>query len=189
MFEIREETFRDAGPRESVLDICFGASRFEKTCERLREGRRPADGLSLVVEHDGAVVATVRLWRVTAGTGRPALMLGPLAVEPSHRRLGLGAKLMREALSRARALGHGAVLLVGDAPYYGRFGFSVAKTGGLWMPGPYERHRLLAVELVPGALDGARGLISPTGAFEEKPDLAALAAAAAQGAFGVGRAA
>jgi predicted N-acetyltransferase YhbS len=189
VIEIREETVRDAEPRESVLDVCFGASRFEKTCERLREGRRPAEGLSLVAAHDGAVVATVRLWYVTAGTGRPALMLGPLAVDPSHRRLGFGAKLMREALSRAMALGHEAVLLVGDAPYYGRFGFSVAKTGGLWMPGPYERHRLLAVELVPGALDGARGPISPTGALEERPDLAALAAAAAQGAFGMGRAA
>ena len=71
-------------------------------------------------------------------------------------------------------LGHRAVLLVGDAAYYGRFGFSAEKTGALWLPGPYEKSRLLARELVPGALDGARGLISPTGAPALIPDLADL---------------
>jgi predicted N-acetyltransferase YhbS len=188
MIQIREETIGDIEAREALLDACFGASRFEKTCERLREGRRPADGLSLVVEQDGVIVGTVRLWHVTAGPGRPALMLGPLAVDPSRQGLGLGAKLMREALRRAAALGHKAVLLVGDAPYYQRFGFSSETTGGLWMPGPYDRHRLLAVELQAGALEGARGLISATGRLEEKPDLAALVAAAAQGAISMGRA-
>ena len=69
-----------------------------------------------------------------------------------------------------------AVLLVGDAPYYGRFGFSSEKTAALWLPGPYERHRLLACELDPGALDGARGLISASGRPEQQPDLAALVA-------------
>ena len=67
---------------------------------------------------------------------------------------------MRRAIAAARRLGHRAVLLVGDAPYYSRFGFSAEKTGGLRMPGPFERHRLLGLELVPGALDGARGLIA-----------------------------
>ena len=76
---------------------------------------------------------------------------------------GIGAALMRRALREARRLGHGAVLLVGDAPYYGRFGFSAEKTGALWLPGPYARDRLLARELVAGALDGAHGLVSPTG--------------------------
>jgi predicted N-acetyltransferase YhbS len=189
VIHLREETIRDVEAREALLDLCFGASRFEKTCERLREGRRPAEGLSLVVEENGRVIATVRLWHVTAGPGRPALMLGPLAVDPARQSLGLGAKLMREALARAKALGHGAVLLVGDAPYYERFGFSAALTASLWMPGPYERHRLLALELQPGALGGARGLVSATGALEEKPDLAALVAAAAQAGFGLGRAA
>ena len=69
-----------------------------------------------------------------------------------------------------------AVLLVGDAPYYGRFGFSNEKTAALWLPGPYEPHRLLACELNPGALDGARGLISASGRPEQQPDLAALVA-------------
>jgi predicted N-acetyltransferase YhbS len=71
------------------------------------------------------------------------------------------------------------VLLVGDAPYYERFGFSAALTDGLWLPGPYERERFVALELQPGALAGARGLVSATGELEKKPDFAALVAAAA----------
>jgi predicted N-acetyltransferase YhbS len=70
---------------------------------------------------------------------------------------------MREAVAEAARLGHAAIILVGDAPYYGRFGFSAEKTGMLAMPGPYEKHRLLALELTPGALDGAHGVIRPTG--------------------------
>jgi predicted N-acetyltransferase YhbS len=166
MLSIREERPADIPAREALLDVCFGDERFEKTCERLREGRLPADGLSLVVEADGAVVATVRLWHVTAGPGRPALMLGPIAVEPARQGLGLGAKLMRAALARARALRHGAVLLVGDAPYYERFGFSTEPTALLWLPGPFERGRFLGRELTPGALAGACGLVAATGAFE-----------------------
>ena len=84
------------------------------------------------------------------------------------------------ALREATRLGHGAVLLVGDAPYYGRFGFSNEKTAALWLPGPYEPHRLLARELKPGALDGARGLISASGRREQQPDLATLVAGLAR---------
>ena len=178
MITIREETFRDVQAREALLDACFGPERFQKTCERLREGRVPAEGLSLIVDRDGEVIGTVRLWHVSAGPNRPALMLGPIAIDPSVQGLGLGAKLMRDALNRAAGFGHRAVLLVGDAPYYERFGFSAEKTGSLWMPGPYERSRFLALELDAGALEGAHGLVSATGAFEQKPDLAALAAAA-----------
>jgi predicted N-acetyltransferase YhbS len=183
MITIREETFRDVEPREALLDACFGPARFQKTCERLREGRMPADGLSLVIDRDGEVIGTVRLWHVSAGPNRSALMLGPIAIDPSVQSLGLGGKLMRGALKRARQLGHKAVLLVGDAPYYERFGFSTENTGALWLPGPYERNRFLALELDAGALDDARGLVSATGAFEQKPDLGALVAAAAQGAW------
>lgn len=181
--QIREEFHRDVEAREALLERCFGASRFEKTCERLREGRLPARGLSLVAEMDGDVVGTVRQWHVTAGPDRPALMLGPLAVDPACQGLGLGAALLRESLARAKAQGHAAVLLVGDAPYYERFGFKSAGTGALWLPGPYERRRFLALELRPGALEGARGLVSATGRFEERPDLAALAAATSRGAL------
>jgi predicted N-acetyltransferase YhbS len=179
MMIIREEHPIDAPAREALLDACFGEERFRKTCERLREGRKPADGLSLVVERDGRLVGTVRLWHVSAGPGRPALLLGPIAVDPALQGLGLGAKLMRAALNRAAALGHSAVLLVGDAPYYARFGFSAAPTERLWLPGPYERERFLGLELRPGALAGARGLVGATGEFEDKPDLAALVASAA----------
>ena len=183
MITIREETFLDIDAREALLDACFGPARFQKTCERLREGRLPADSLSLVIDRDGEVIGTVRLWHVSAGPNRSALMLGPIAIDPSVQSLGLGGKLMREALKRAGQLGHKAVLLVGDAPYYERFGFSTEKTGSLWLPGPYERNRFLALELEAGVLDDARGLVSATGAFEQKPDLGALVAAAAQSAW------
>ena len=178
MIAIRDEVPSDIDAREQLLDACFGEARHAKTCERLREGRRPADGLSLAAEMDTRVIGTVRLWHVTVGRGRPALMLGPVAVDPALQGLGIGAKLMREALARARALGHAAVLLVGDAPYYARFGFSAEAAAALMLPGPYERERFLAFELVPGALDGARGLVAATGAFGEKPDLAAQIARA-----------
>jgi predicted N-acetyltransferase YhbS len=177
MIAIRDETVFDVPAREALLDACFGESRFAKTCERLREGRLPAEGLSRVVEMDGRVVATVRLWHVSAGPRRPALMLGPIAVDPALQGLGVGGKLMRDALGRAADLGHRAVILVGDAPYYARFGFDAAATERLWLPGPYERERFLGLELTPGALQDARGLVSATGAFEAKPDLAALVAA------------
>jgi predicted N-acetyltransferase YhbS len=89
--------------------------------------------------------------------------------------------LIRRGLEEARRRGTTAVLLVGDAPYYGRFGFSADKTGALWLPGPYVRERLLAHEIVAGALDGARGLISATGARKAKPDLAELVADLSRG--------
>ncbi len=115
----------------------------------------------------GRLVGTVRLWHVSAG-GLPALMLGPLAVEPACRELGVGAALMDHALAAAKARGHGAVILLGDAPYYARFGFSAAKTGELSLPGPFERDRLLGLELKPGALDGARGIIFGSGKWVRK---------------------
>lgn len=177
MTEIVLESVEDISPREALLDLCLGEERRAKSSERLREGRMPAERLAFAGRGpDGRLVGTVRLWNVSAGPGRPALLLGPLAVHPWFRAGGLGAALMRTALDAARAEGHGAVVLVGDAPYYERFGFSAQKTGALWMPGPYDRARLLAVELVPGALDGARGLISPTGARIAQPSLAELVA-------------
>jgi predicted N-acetyltransferase YhbS len=162
VFQIRDERAADSAAREHLLDLCFGEARFAKTCERLREGRLPAEGLALVVEMDGRLVATVRLWNVEAG-GIPALMLGPIAVDPALHGLGIGNKLMREALSRAASFGHRAVILVGDAPYYARFGFSHERVGTLGLPGPYAPERFLALDLVPGALDGADGMVRATG--------------------------
>jgi predicted N-acetyltransferase YhbS len=173
MITLREEFPWDIAAREALLDSCFGDERFEKTCERLREGRKAADHLSLVLEKDGAIIGTVRCWYVSAGPNRPALLLGPIAIDCRHQRLGLGARLMREALSRAQALGHRAVLLVGDESYYARFGFSRELTRGLRLPGPYERERFLALELVPGTLGGARGLVTATGEIEDGSGIAA----------------
>jgi predicted N-acetyltransferase YhbS len=171
---IRKESVKDSGAREALLDLCLGEARSVNASERLREGRLPADGLSFVATERGRMVGTVRLWHVNAGPGRPALLLGPLAVHPEFRGRDIGAALMRRAVADAARLGYRAVLLVGDAPYYGRFGFSAEKTQALWLPGPYEKKRLLARELVPGVLEGARGLISPTGTRAAIPDFAGL---------------
>jgi predicted N-acetyltransferase YhbS len=176
MTTIRHERTADVEARETLLDASFGPCRSEKTSERLREDRLPADGLSFVATENGRLVGTVRLWNVTAGPGRPALLLGPLAVDASCRGRGVGAALMRRAVREARRLGHRAVLLVGDAPYYARFGFSAQQTGQLWLPGPYDEDRLLGLELTAGALGGARGLIGATGALEPTPDLNLLVA-------------
>jgi predicted N-acetyltransferase YhbS len=177
MVTIRAERFSDLASREMLLDTAYGPSRFTKTSERLREGRLPAEQLAFVAVDQGRLVGTVRLWHVWAGPGRRALLLGPLAVHPEFRNRGIGSMLVSHAISAARRLGHGAVLLVGDAPYYARFGFAAGLTAGLWMPGRYERDRFLALELRPGALDGARGLIGAAGALAPKPDLNALVAA------------
>ena len=175
-FVIRAERASDVAARETLLDACFGLNRHTRTCQRLRDGRAPAEGLALSAVREGRLVGTVRLWHVSAG-GAPALMLGPLAVDASCRDLGIGAALMDHALAAARQRSHGAVILLGDAPYYARFGFSGLKTGELSLPGPFELNRLLGLELREGALDGAWGMIMPTGATapRSKPRLAGKA--------------
>jgi predicted N-acetyltransferase YhbS len=166
----------DAFAREALLDQVFGPARFRKSSERIRAGRRPADGLALVARDGDRLVGTVRLWHAEAGvSGTPVLLLGPLAVAPDRQGEGIGAALMRLALHRAGALGHGAVLLVGDEPYYRRFGFVTAGMADLAMPGPFERARFLGHELVAGHLAGAVGVLRPTGAAA---DAAAVVAAA-----------
>ena len=161
-FAIRAERTSDVAARETLLDACFGENRHMRTCQRLRDGRAPAEGLAFSAVAEGRLVGTLRLWHVSAG-GIPALMLGPLAVEASSRQLGAGAALMAHALAAAKARGHRAVILLGDAPYYARFGFSAAKTGQLSLPGAFERERLLGLELAEGALAGAWGMIVATG--------------------------
>jgi len=168
MVIIREERFADVAAREALLEKAYGVERFAKTSERLREGQLPAGGLSLVATDHGALVGTVRLWNVAAGPGRHALLLGPLAVHPDYRNRGIGTALVRRAIARARLAGHGAILLVGDLAYYGRFGFSAALTGALRMPGRYEPDRLLALELKSGALAGTRGVIGTIRTAEPK---------------------
>jgi predicted N-acetyltransferase YhbS len=162
-FAIRNERASDVPAREALLDACFGANRSLRTCQRLRDGRAPAEGLAFSAIAQGRLVGTLRLWHVSAG-GIPALMLGPLAVEASSRKFGVGTALMDHALAAATARGHRAVILLGDEPYYARFGFVPAKMAGLSLPGPFERDRLLGLELAAGALDDAVGMIIPTGA-------------------------
>jgi predicted N-acetyltransferase YhbS len=161
MITIRPELPADVAAREALLDVAYGKVRFAKPSERLREGRVPA--LAFVATDGIRLIGTIRLWHVSAGVARPALLLGPLAVHPDFQRRGIGASLIRRAIRAARRLRHGAVVLVGDDAYYGRFGFTANKTGALRMPGPYAQDRLLALELAPGALDGATGLLrAPT---------------------------
>jgi len=156
----------DPARREALLDAAFGRKeRFAKTCQRLRDGRLPARGLSLAARKNGEFVGTLRMWHVDAG-GVPALLLGPLAVSRAQRSQGIGGLLMNEALARATDLGHRAVILVGDAPYYAPFGFTRAHTLNLAMPGPIDEARFLGLELQEGALEKARGLVAPTGALD-----------------------
>ncbi len=166
MVTIRHERPCDLAAREALLDLSFGGTREAKTSERLREGRLPC--FALVATERGRVIGTVRLWHVAAGPSRPALLLGPLAVDSACRNRGIGAALMDRAVDLARHHGHREILLVGDAPYYGRFGFSAARTGKLSLPGPYEPSRLLSLGLTmqPDAGSGAEpgGLVRATGA-------------------------
>jgi predicted N-acetyltransferase YhbS len=166
-FAIRAERASDVVAREALLDACFGENRHTRTCQRLRDGHTPAEGFAFSALAQGRLVGTLRLWHVSAG-GTRALVLGPLAVDPSCRNLGVGAALIKHALIAAEVRGHRAVILLGDAPYYGRFGFSALKTGELSLPGPFERDRLLGLELSEGALDGAWGMVVPTGASTPK---------------------
>lgn len=159
---LRDERASDVSAREALLDAAFGEARFTKTCERLREGRLPSRGLAFVAVDDGELVGTLRLWDVNAG-GIRALMLGPLAVAKSHQSLGLGGTMIRNALARAKQLRHGAVILVGDAPYYNRFGFERRLATSLELPGPVDAARFLGLELREGALAQASGLVCATG--------------------------
>jgi len=174
--EFDEQSPAVAAAREALLGRAMGLNWKRKSSQKLRRGRLPSEGLAFVARKaDGVLAGTVRLWDVATGDGRAALLLGPLAVDPSVKNAGIGRALMAHAIAEAKRLGHQAILLVGDVEYYGRFGFSAEKTGALSMPGPYERHRFLALELQPGALDGARGTLTATG---RKAKAARIAAAA-----------
>lgn len=164
MIHIDAEKPQDALAREALLDRVFGPGRHAKTCQRLRDGREPAQGLSFGAYHAGVLVGTLRFWSLRAG-GHAALMLGPLAVEEAHRAFGIGGTLIRVGLARAAELGHKGVLLVGDEAYYARFGFSKPPVSRLVMPGPVDRARFLGLEFEPGALAHAAGAVMATGRF------------------------
>ncbi len=166
-FRLRDERPRDEAAREALLDRSFGPGRFAKTCERLREGRLPADGLSFVALDGATLVGTLRFWHVECGR-KVALMLGPLAVDPGYRSAGIGRALIEHGLNRAARIGHESVILVGDAPYYERFGFTPAPVAKLVLPGPVDVARFLGLELVPGSLAGASGRVVGAGLLVER---------------------
>jgi predicted N-acetyltransferase YhbS len=187
MIQIRHERPADIDAREALLDCAFGETRYRKSSERLREDRLPAEGLSFIAADGKRVIGTARLWNIACGNNQPALLLGPVAVAEDCRSRGLGGAMVRRAIQAARKLGYATIVLVGDPGYYGRFGFCGDKTGALWMPGPFERHRLLGRELKVGALDGTHGMIAPAGRMQPVPDLAALVAQDAVAARRAGR--
>ena len=155
---------------EHLLDRAFGADRHGRTAYRIRDGVRAIDGLSFAALEDGALVGTIQCWpvRFAGADGRdvPLAMVGPVAVEPARQRDGIGRLLVERALAAAEASGEArALMLIGDPEYYGRFfGFTAEHTAGWQVPGPVERHRLLA-----------RGDAVPAGMGAIGPRMVALA--------------
>lgn len=148
MIELRPEKAEDYWEVEALYDLCFAPGREALSSYRLRDGIAPVSGLCLVAREDGILAGAIRYWPVRVG-GVEVLLLGPVAVHPTHQGEGLGAWLIRESLERARALGWARVMLVGDAPYYGRFGFT--RLDDVEMPPPTNPERVLGLELIPGS--------------------------------------
>lgn len=144
---------------EALVDVNFGPDRFAKTAYRLRDHLDPVKGLSFVALDGDQLVGTIRFWAVTIGDKTPALLLGPLAIRPDLHGKGIGRALMATSLDKAREMGWKAVILVGDEPYYRRFGFRRDLAVNLSLPGPVDLNRFLGLELVPGALDGVTGMV------------------------------
>lgn len=152
----RPEMADDAAAIDAIHDLTFGPGRYSRTAFRLREGHAPDGPTSLVAVYRGNVIGSVRLTAIMAGD-RPALLLGPLAVLPALKSLGVGKALMRLSMEAARQRHHQLIVLVGDLPYYWPFGFRVVPAGRLELPGPVDPARLLWAELVPGAADDVAG--------------------------------
>ncbi|MGZ5849097.1 MAG: GNAT family N-acetyltransferase [Methyloceanibacter sp.] len=157
--QIRLEEESDA-PALSVLSAqAFGPGRFARTAYRVREGVPPVASLALTAWVDTRVIGGIRFTEVRIGQAENALLLGPLVVDPAYKGNGYGRALVQEGLTRARAQGFALVLLVGDMPYYARFGFVPVPPGQITLPGPVDPARLLVLELSPGALAGAVGQV------------------------------
>jgi predicted N-acetyltransferase YhbS len=139
-----------------INEEAFGPGRFARAAYRIREGGPHDRALSFVAVHGETVIASVRMTPIMAGEGR-AMLLGPLAVRPAFKNIGIGRKLLNMAVGAAGAAGIGVVVLVGDEPYYGPHGFKKIPEGQITMPRPVNPERLLAMELRPGALDALQG--------------------------------
>lgn len=143
---------------EEINTEAFGPGRFVRAAYYIREGGPHERNLSFVAVHDDAVVGSVRMTRVAAGEGR-ALMLGPLAVKPAYKNIGIGRRLVKIVLEAAEKAGTGAVILVGDEPYYGPLGFKRIPRGQISMPRPVDLGRVLAFEFKPGSVAKLTGMI------------------------------
>src|SRR5512146_1936662 len=154
---ILPETPGDATAVERLLERTFGPGRYARTAYRLREGRGHLLALSFTARVGSLLIGSVRLTPICIGD-TPALLLGPLTVEPPFRARGVGGKLIERALQDAKAAGHTVVVLVGDEPFYGKSGFKRIPKGQVKMPGPVDPARLLVAELAAGAGDGGTGL-------------------------------
>ncbi len=152
-----QETAEDIWEVEALYDLCFTPGRKALSSYRLRDGVDPVDELSLVARDDGILAGAIRYWPVRVG-GEKALLLGPVAVHPTHQGEGLGACLIRETLALAKRAGWQRVLLIGDAPYYERFGFSVLEA--VKMPPPTNPARVLGRALVTGAWEQVKGNVA-----------------------------
>ena len=158
-FQIRDENKEDAAALSKLSAQAFGPGRFGRTAYRIREGVAPVSSLALTAWLDDRLVGGIRFTSVTIGGEGSALLLGPLVVDPVHNGKGYGKALVAEGLARASAQGFRLVVLVGDMPYYGRFGFVQVPPGQIRLPGPVEPARLLALDLVEGALGNAAGVV------------------------------
>jgi predicted N-acetyltransferase YhbS len=159
-FDISTLTPADDPAVERLTERAFGPGRYAKTAYRLREGR-PADyALSFVARVGTLLVGANRMSPIWI-EDKPALLLGPLVVEPAFRQLGLGEQLVQKSLDASRAAGHRLALLVGDPGYYARMGFCAVPKGRLTLPGPADPARFLYCALVPGALDEFSGALRP----------------------------
>lgn len=161
MFRILPERPEDRDEVERLLDTAFAPGRTALSSYRLRDGVAPVAALCRIARDDyDAVAGCIRFWPIRIGeAGHPALLLGPVAVHPTRQGEGLGAILIDDALERARDLGWTRVVLVGDEPYYRRFGFTRATAANLAFPPPTNPDRLLARALAPGAFDGVSGMV------------------------------
>jgi predicted N-acetyltransferase YhbS len=157
---ILPETAADALAIERLHERTFGPGRFARTAFRIREGREHVLDLSFTARIGTLMVGSVRLTPICIGD-KPALLLGPLTVEPPFRSHGVGTALIKRALKEAQAKGHSLVVLVGDEPVYAKSGFKRIPKGQVKMPGPVDPARLLVAELAAGAFEGVSGMIRP----------------------------
>lgn len=143
---------------DEINEEAFGPGRYSRAAYRIREGGPHERSLSFVAMRGEAVIGSVRMTRVAAGKGR-ALLLGPLAVRPEWKNIGIGRRLVAIALEAAAKAGTGAIILVGDEPYYGPLGFQRVPRGQLSMPGPVDLNRLLAHEIKAGSVAALTGML------------------------------